>query len=187
MPYEEFFKDCTTMEEGKSLFRKLAMQHHPDLGGDLETMKELNRQWSHFQINFEKETQRARSRKSRAEHGEDPKYKTPADFADFDEKMEAIRQKIEEALNLHLPEDCTIELMGLWVWITGNTFPHRDRLGKKGIGFAFAGEKKAWFYAGVKSKNREKKSLDEIRGMHGSTIFRNEKEENNTKAEALHS
>ena len=34
-----------TLEELKTIYRKLAMQHHPDRGGDSETMKEVNNEY----------------------------------------------------------------------------------------------------------------------------------------------
>jgi hypothetical protein len=37
-----FFTGFTTVEQIKGAYRDLARQHHPDLGGDLETMKALN-------------------------------------------------------------------------------------------------------------------------------------------------
>jgi len=37
-----FFSSCKTLETLKTEYRKLAMQHHPDRGGDLETMKAVN-------------------------------------------------------------------------------------------------------------------------------------------------
>ena len=38
----QYFKNCKTLDELKVEYRKLAMQHHPDRGGDLETMKAIN-------------------------------------------------------------------------------------------------------------------------------------------------
>jgi len=32
----DFFKDCTTEEEIKKLYRVLVFSHHPDVGGDTE-------------------------------------------------------------------------------------------------------------------------------------------------------
>ncbi len=37
-----FFKDCRTLQEVKQQYKKLAMQYHPDRGGDEETMKQIN-------------------------------------------------------------------------------------------------------------------------------------------------
>ena len=38
----KYFSDCKTIEEAKRLYHKLAVKHHPDLGGDLETMQAIN-------------------------------------------------------------------------------------------------------------------------------------------------
>ena len=34
-----FFERCRTLAELKAEYKRLAMLHHPDMGGDLETMK----------------------------------------------------------------------------------------------------------------------------------------------------
>ena len=36
------FKDCRTLEELKKKYHELVLKHHPDRGGDLETMKAIN-------------------------------------------------------------------------------------------------------------------------------------------------
>ena len=38
----KYFSDCKTIEEAKRLYHKLAVKFHPDLGGNLETMQEIN-------------------------------------------------------------------------------------------------------------------------------------------------
>lgn len=38
----KFFKNVRTLEELKKEYRTLAMKHHPDRGGDLETMQAIN-------------------------------------------------------------------------------------------------------------------------------------------------
>ncbi len=39
-----YFAHISTFDELKAEYRRLAMKHHPDVGGDTETMKEINRQ-----------------------------------------------------------------------------------------------------------------------------------------------
>ncbi len=37
-----YFSNCNTVDEIKARFKELARKHHPDLGGDTETMKQIN-------------------------------------------------------------------------------------------------------------------------------------------------
>ncbi|MDY6936891.1 MAG: hypothetical protein SWY16_04420 [Cyanobacteriota bacterium] len=43
--YLQYFANLHNVEDVKKHFRKLAMQHHPDHGGDVDTMAEINRQY----------------------------------------------------------------------------------------------------------------------------------------------
>ena len=40
-----YFAQCKTLDDLKKEFRRLAMIHHPDRGGDVETMKEINNEY----------------------------------------------------------------------------------------------------------------------------------------------
>ena len=87
---------------------------------------------------------------------------------DFAEELNNILNKLFEL------DGINIEVCGNWVWITGESFPHAKRLGKKegGIGCTFTKKEGVpmWFYRPVeyKSKNRKKNSLDDIRSAYGS-------------------
>ena len=65
-----------------------------------------------------------------------------------------------------------IELMGAWLWVTGDTKPYANLLNRKvGAGFTFASKKKAWYFRpeDYRSRSRGALSIDEIRGKYGST------------------
>ena len=40
-----FFKNCTTPQEVKNEYRKLAKANHPDHGGDIATMQKINAEY----------------------------------------------------------------------------------------------------------------------------------------------
>jgi hypothetical protein len=171
-----YFQDCQTLEEAKSLYRQLALKHHPDRGGDLATMQAINAEYADFLANFAKRDARERQQKAHTEN-----RKSAADFHDMDALGETLKAKIEFALNL---DGVEVELMGLWVWLTGNTKAHKDAI--KVQGFRWAPEKSAWYFAGVPSFNRTRRSLDEIRNMHGSTKFTRDDTREERHAESLH-
>ena len=156
-----YFDTCNTLEEAKKLYKTLARENHPDTGGDLRTMQEINGEYSQFCASFANREARERQRTAHADG-----KKSAADYHDLDQVTEEVRKMIEFALNL---DGVEVELMGLWVWLTGNTKTHKDAI--KAQGFKWAKNKEAWYFAGVPTFNRQKHTLDEIRGRHGSQKF----------------
>jgi hypothetical protein len=158
--FDELFARCESLEEAKTLYKTLARQYHPDFGGNLADMQALNETWAQYQSESANVDAKARQRQAHSEG-----KKSAADFHDIDEVARNLKIKIEAALNMGLD----VELCGLWVWVTGDTKPHKEEL--KQAGFKWAQHKTAWFYAGVPSFNRQERTLDEIRSMHGSQKF----------------
>jgi hypothetical protein len=163
-----YFSECKTLEEARTLYKRLARENHPDIGGDLRTMQEINFQYSQFQANSAGNEARERQRTAHAEN-----RKSAADFHNLDEVTENIRIMIEFALNLQGVE---IELMGLWVWLTGNTKEHREAFKQWNEShpdrrWKWSPKKTAWYYAGVPTFNRKETTLDEIRNAYGSQTF----------------
>ncbi|RXJ75055.1 hypothetical protein CRU86_09385, partial [Aliarcobacter skirrowii] len=79
------------------------------------------------------------------------------------------------SLILHF-ENIKIELVGSWVWVSGETKEIKDKL--KEIGFKWASKKKMWYYGEMKAKNPNPKSMEEIKSKYGSeTIKSNEKKQ----------
>lgn len=65
-------------------------------------------------------------------------------------------------------EGIEIDVCGSWVWVTGDTRPHKEEL--KALSFRWSSNKSAWYFHRDGYKKRSKKSLtlDEIRGYYGS-------------------
>lgn len=61
-----------------------------------------------------------------------------------------------------------MELCGAWLWVDGDTKPHKDRL--KQVGFKWASKKKRWYFRpeGLRSRGRGKMSMEQIREKYGS-------------------
>lgn len=63
-----------------------------------------------------------------------------------------------------------IEIVGLWIWVDGNTFQWKEEL--KEAGFAWSRSRKKWHftpYEGGYHRGR-KRSFDSIRNIYGSTV-----------------
>ena len=158
----KLFKDCKTLEEAKELFKQLSRKYHPDMNPDkdtTETMKSINAEFEQVfktlknKHRSEGTDTTADSRENGAETTE-----TPAEF------MYIINTLIS-------CEGLTIELVGRWIWLTGNTYPHKDII--KGLGFRWANSKRAWYFRNEADacKSRKKLSLDEIKEKYGCQSF----------------
>ncbi|PZR29138.1 MAG: molecular chaperone DnaJ [Citrobacter freundii] len=142
-----FFNDCTTIEEVKAKYKQLAKQHHPDMGGNTETMQAINREYAFASARITK--------------GAGLSDQETEDQLRFSEEY----RRVIEAI-IHLP-GIIIELVGAWVWVTGNTYSVKAEL--KAAGLFFAAKKQAWYYRSEAYKTRGTgKSLDEIKSKYGS-------------------
>jgi curved DNA-binding protein CbpA len=155
-----YFANCTTQEEAKALYRELVRKHHPDAGGDTHTMQDINAEYSLFQARGATADARRRQQDAHAEN-----RKSAADFHNLEEVEGILREKIEAALNMGLD----VELIGLWVWISGDTKPHKEEL--KAAGYKWSPTKLTWYFPGVPSFNRKPQDLDTIRANYGSQRF----------------
>ncbi|MGE4382044.1 MAG: hypothetical protein AB7D41_02465 [Arcobacter sp.] len=149
MTREEILKEFQNVEginEAKKIYKNLAKKLHPDVGGDEESFKLLNAIYTDL-----------------IEH----KIYFSNDF-----KIDIELEKII-SLILHF-ENITIELIGSWVWVSGDTKEIKDKL--KELGFKWAMKKKMWYYGEMKSKNPTPKSMEEIKSKYGSeTLKTNDK------------
>jgi hypothetical protein len=86
---------------------------------------------------------------------------------------EEYRQAIEKIIHL---EGIVIELVGYWIWVTGNTIAVKSEL--KNAGYFFASKKLAWYFRTGEYKVTKggKKSLDEIRDKYGSEVINGNKQ-----------
>lgn len=42
----KYFKNCNSIEEVKTQYKKLALENHPDRGGDTATMQAINAEYA---------------------------------------------------------------------------------------------------------------------------------------------
>ncbi|MET4141687.1 J domain-containing protein [Pedobacter sp. UYP1] len=151
----KWFNECKTLDEVKATYKKLAKQHHPDLGGDTVTMQEINKEYAF-----------ACAKVIKGANFSDEKTEQEIKFS------EEYRVALEKVIHL---EDVNIELVGFWIWVTGNTYPVKAIL--KDAGFFFASKKLAWYFrtGEYQVSSRGEKSLDEIRSKYGSEVLKADK------------
>ncbi|MCT7534641.1 MULTISPECIES: J domain-containing protein [Aliarcobacter] len=147
MTREEILKEFQGIEginEAKKIYKTLAKKLHPDIGGSEEEFKLLNEIYNHL---IENKIYFSNSSK-------------------IDIELEKIISLI-----LHF-ENINIELIGSWVWVSGDTKEIKEKL--KEIGFKWASKKKMWYYGEMKAKNPNPKSMEEIKAKYGSETLKSD-------------
>jgi len=145
-------KTINDIDALKKQYFKLAKVYHPDAGG-------TTAQFQALQAEYEKLLQNLLAGSSLDE--ESKKNEVVID--------KAIRDVIDQLVGI---EDLNIELIGKWLWISGNTYPVRNTLKSAGLIFIKKEGKPYWVYKGVESAGRGKTSMDEIKRKYGVTDIR---------------
>ncbi len=154
----KWFNNPGTLEELKRQYKKLALKHHPDVGGKDADMKEINAEYDSLFVRLKNVHQTAEGKTYTAK---EETTETPEEF----------REIIEKLIRL---DGVKIELCGSWLWITGNTINHRETL--KALKFRWSKSKFAWYYHRDEYSKTSKRNftLDEIRSLYGSETIREE-------------
>ena len=152
----DYFKTCETLEELKAAHLRYIKTLHPDNGGSHEEFVEMQAQFK-GQFDILKRYHRD---------------KTGASYEK--ETAETADEYLDILFYLLRLKDCSVSLLGAWLWVEGNTKPYRHEL--KNLGCRYAPKKKAWYWHSgeYKRHHRTEYSLDEIRGMYGGKDFRQE-------------
>lgn len=82
----------------------------------------------------------------------------------------SLGEEMNRALNAVIGLGLTIEICGSWIWVSGDTKPHKDVL--KGAGFKWAPKKLMWSFGTTRTFSRGKFSMDDIRLKHGSVAVK---------------
>lgn len=151
---KRWFSDCTTCEELKQKYHKLAIVYHPDNGGNDDIMKDINAQFDDMYKLLKDVHRKNDGTTWKAEKGSKNENK---------QAPEEYRKMVEEFLHY----DVLIEFIGCYIWISGNTKPIKERL--KEYGFAWASKKLAWYLKpeNYKPMSRKDWTLDNIRDTFG--------------------
>lgn len=132
----------------KRQYFKLCKKYHPDTGGTHEQF---------LQLKLEYEKLIKQILKDGNLNAEQQNNELVID--------EAIRAIIDQIIVL---EGITVEVIGKWLWVGGNTLPVYKTLKSVGLEFIKKSGVPYWVYKGTETTSRGKMSMDEIKAKYGS-------------------
>ncbi|EEB1245413.1 DnaJ domain-containing protein [Salmonella enterica] len=144
-----------TEKDVKATFKKLALKFHPDrnpIGSEM--MKAINAAYEMIMANID-------NLNTYQQTGEATAY-------NYGEELEKVLNSLHGMLGV------VFEVTGNWIWISGETKPHKDQI--KEIGCKWSPKKLMWYYRPEEykaSRNRKSHTMDEIRAKYGTSGEKN--------------
>lgn len=139
------------IDQLKKEYFKLAKVYHPDKGGTTAQFQELGKEY-------------------------DKLLKKLLSSSNLNQEQQNNEIVIDDAIKaafdaiVTIP-NITIELIGKWLWVTGNTYPVRNELKSAGLTFIKKDNIPYWVYKGVESTSRGTMSKNEIEAKYGKHSF----------------
>lgn len=157
-----YFTNIFTLEELRKQYRDLLKKFHPDNpNGSTQATQEINAEYDRlFESlkNCHESATTGKTADTKKSSFDDLKY----DF-ESDQKMREVLQQIISF------DGINIEIVGCWIWLSGNTYQYKTNL--KDLGFKWANQKKMWYFhtEAFRKRSKRKLSMDDIRSYYGST------------------
>lgn len=154
-----YFKDINTLEELRKQYKELLKKYHPDNGGDVAIMQEVNAE-------YDKLFQMLKNKHENDTTKEQTSYNQ--NMYDW-ENDRALREVLAKIIHFSGIE---ILICGQWIWLDGNTFSYKKEL--KEMGFKWASQKKKWYFHTdtFRKKSRKTLSMEDIQNYYGSTTVK---------------
>ncbi|MBO5030316.1 MAG: J domain-containing protein [Lachnospiraceae bacterium] len=159
-----YFNNAGTLEELRKQYKELLKIHHPDnANGSEDVTKEINAEYDKLFKVLEDKHDTAHQEKT--DNTESDYSKNMYDW----ENDKTLREVLQQIISL---SGITINLVGAWIWLDGNTYPYKDAL--KDIGFKWSKQRKMWHWHNGEyiRKGNSKIAFVEIENKYGSKKFR---------------
>lgn len=129
---KKYFDNISSLEQLRGQYKNLLKKYHPDNAeGSTEATQAINVEYDRL---FKVLKNRHESKSADSKEGN---AKTDFNNMKYDFTEDGLlREMLQKVIHL---SDITIEIIGNWLWISGNTYQHRKEL--KDLGFKFAGKK----------------------------------------------
>lgn len=151
MTLQYFVNSNLDIQELKNQYKTLAKKYHPDLGGSNEAMKIINLEYE-FLFNL-------------ISNGNGASTST--------EEFELEKEFMDVIQKISILNGIIIELIGKWIWVSGNTILHKEILKKYGM--KWSRNKQMWYWNNEKGYRRTSNcSIDEIRVRYGTKVMNRE-------------
>lgn len=142
-----------TVAELRAEYKRLLIKHHPDNGGKVSDMQEINAEYDAlYAILSQKES---------------------ADEESCTEQDRAANEAFKKVLEKIINYDIEIQIIGDWIWCF-NSYQYRSQL--KELNFQYAPKKRAWTWHAEPYRRHHKKEvpLSHIRAKYGCQTVRSQ-------------
>lgn len=143
---KKWFKDITTVGELRTRYKKLLKKYHPDNGGSLYIIQEINAEYNAVFAILRHQNETGGETSNGQETEED----------------KALRAVLNQIASYNMD----IEVIGSWIWCF-NCYAYKD--GLKTLGFKYAPKKRTWtwHYGEYARYHKREIPIDDIRAEYG--------------------
>ena len=166
---ESDLQDVNTL---RSAYKKLLIKYHPDNNNDDDTTVQMQEINAEYDLLFQRV-------KNAYEKSEFYAKQTDRQKQSYDWGKDKLIRAIITALSKFVGIE--IELCGTWIYVRGDTYPHRKEL--KALGLTFNKHKQCWIihFDDYYQYHKNPVSMSYIRDKYGSVIIRTEDKEENRR------